>query len=95
MKSSFCARLRTAVSFKTAFCNFNESQYFTNLELIDLNRIQELELNADLIYERIRRVYKNKDICKPLELLNKHEIKTVNTNIIFESLVLTRHNIKD
>ena len=83
------------LAFKTAFCNFDEFQYFTNLELIDLSRIQESELNADLIYERIRRVYKNKDICKPLELLNRHEIKTVNTNIIFESLVLTRHNIKD
>lgn len=83
------------LAFKAAFCNFDESQYFTNLELIDLSRIQESELNAELIYERIRRVYKNKDICKPLELLNRHEIKTVNTNIIFESLVLTRHNIKD
>ena len=83
------------IKFKSAYCNFDESQFLTNLELVDLNRIQTHELSEELIYEKIRSVYKNKDVKKPLELLNRHEIKTVNTNVIFESLILTRHNIKD
>ena len=81
--------------FKSAFVNFNEERYLTNLELVDLKRIQDNELDEEGIYEKIRSVYKNKDIKKPLELLNRYEIKTVNTNIIFEALVLTRHNIKE
>lgn len=87
--------LRYNINFKSAFCNFNEAQYLTNLELIDLNNIRDYELDDEAIYNRIRKVYKNKNVMKPLELLNKHEIKTVNTNVIFESLVLTRHNVKE
>lgn len=81
--------------FKKAYCNFDENQYLNNLELVDLNRIQDDEIPEAEIYEAIRKVYKNKDISAPIHLLNKYEIKTVNTNIIFEALAMTRHNIKD
>lgn len=81
--------------FKKAYCNFNENQYLNNLELVDLKRVQDSEFNDEAIYDAIRKVYKNKDINLPLELLNKYEIRTVNTNIIFESLIMARHNIKE
>lgn len=81
--------------FKTAFANFDEQQYLTNLELVDLKRIKDDEIDEEGIYEKIRNVYKNKNVKIPLELLSRYEIKTINTNVIFEALVLTRHNIKD
>lgn len=81
--------------FKKAYCNFELNRFLTNIELVDLTRIHDDEIDEQGIYEKIRKVYKNKDIKLPLELLNKYEIKTVNTNIIFESLILSRHNIKD
>lgn len=81
--------------FKKAYLNFDENRYLDNLELVDLRKIQDNEINEEGIYDAIRRVYKNKDVHKPLELLNKYEIKTVNTNVIFEAIILARHNIKD
>ena len=83
------------LKFKKAYKNFNENQFLINMELIDLNRIQDFEINENAIYEAIRKVYKNKNVNDVLALLNRYEIKTINTNIIFEALALTRHNIKD
>lgn len=81
--------------FKKAFCNFDDTQYKINLELVDLRRIKEDELSEQLIYDSIRKVYKEKDVKKTLELFKRYEIMTVNTNVIFESVVMTKHNIKD
>ena len=81
--------------FKKAYCNFDENQYLNNLELVDLTKVQDSEFNDEAIFDAIRKVYKNKDISVPIHLLNKYEIRTVNTNIIFEALVMARHNIKD
>lgn len=80
--------------YRKAFTNFNETQYLINLELVDLSKIQDNEINADAIYDAIERVYKNSDVMAPVHLLNRYEIKTVNTNVIFEKLVMTRFNIK-
>ena len=52
------------------------------------------ELNDEAIYDAIKRTYKNNDVMAPVHLLNRYEIKTVNTNVIFEKLVMTRFNIK-
>lgn len=83
------------LKYKKAFTNFNKNRFLSNIELVDLNKIQDNEFNDDDIYESIRKVYKNKDVKLPLKYLNKYEIKTINTNIIFESLVMARHNIKE
>lgn len=80
--------------YRKAFTNFDETQYMLNLELVDLSKIQSDELNDDAIYDAIKRVYKNHDVTDSIHLLNRYEIKTVNTNIIFEKLVMTRFNIK-
>lgn len=81
--------------FKKAYCNFNHNQYLNNLELVDLTRIKDDEIDENAIYEKIRSVYKITDISKPIELLEKYEIRTINTNIIFEALIMNRHNIKE
>ena len=83
------------LKFKKAFCNFDENRYLKNLELVDLNRIHNDEFNEELIYDKIKNVYKNNDIHKTMNLLKQYEIKTINTNVIFESLVMSRHNIKE
>lgn len=83
------------IKFKSAYMNFNESQYLTNLQLIDLNNVHDDEINEIAIYDKIKNTYKNKDIKTPMELLKKYEIKTVNCNIIFEALVMSRYNIKE
>lgn len=87
--------LANGFKFRKAYCNFDENQFLNNLELVDLNRIHEDEFDDEAIYEAIRKVYKNNDINEPIHLLNRYEIKTVNTNIIFEALIMARHNIKD
>lgn len=81
--------------FKSAYCNFDEARYLKNLELVDLNKIKDSEFNDDLIYDAIRKVYKNSKVNEVLHMLNEYEIKSINTNIIFESLILSKHNIKN
>ena len=81
--------------FKKAYCNFDENRYLRNLELVDLSKIRDSELNDEAIYESIKRVYKNKDVKKTMHLLEKCEIRTINTNVIFENLMMTRYNIKE
>lgn len=81
--------------FKKAYCNFDNNQYLNNLELVDLNKIKDDEIDENGIYEAIRKVYKTTDLSKPMQLLEKYEIRTVNTNVIFEALIMTRHNIKE
>lgn len=83
------------IPFKSAYCNFDKERYLTNIELVDLRKIQNEEINEDAIYDSIKNVYKSGNIKNVLELLNFYEIKTVNTNIIFESLVMNKYNIKD
>lgn len=83
------------IKFRAAYCNFDENQFLNNLELVDLRRIQEGEIPEEAIYDAIRKVYKNKDVTTPMHLLNRYEIKTINTNVIFESLIMARHNIKE
>lgn len=82
------------LTYRKAYTNFDETQYLLNLELVDLSKIQDSELNDEAIYDAIKRTYKNNDVTAPVHLLNRYEIKTVNTNIIFEKLVMTRFNIK-
>lgn len=83
------------IKYRSAYINFDENQFLNNLELVDLRRIRDNEIPEDLIYENIKKVYKNSDMHKPIQLLNRYEIKTINTNVIFEALVLSRHNIKE
>ncbi len=82
------------LTYRKAYTNFDEMQYLLNLELVDLSKIQDNELNDEAIYDAIKRTYKNNDVMAPVHLLNRYEIKTVNTNVIFEKLVMTRFNIK-
>lgn len=82
------------LTYRKAYTNFDETQYLLNLELVDLSKIQDSELNDEAIYDAIKRTYKNNDVMAPVHLLNRYEIKTVNTNVIFEKLVMTRFNIK-
>lgn len=83
------------LKFKKSYCNFDENQYLNNLELVDLHKIHDDEFDDAAIYENIKKVYKNKDVTIPMKLLDKYEIRTVNTNIIFESLMINRYNIKE
>lgn len=83
------------IKFRAAYGNFDENQFFNNLELVDLRKIKDDEIPEDAIYEAIKRVYKNKDVIVPMHLLNRYEIKTINTNVIFEALIMARHNIKE
>ena len=83
------------IPFKKAYCNFDEDRYTRNLKLIDLKQIKDNEFNDEMIYNSIRRVYKNNDVHKPMQLLKKYEINTVNITIIFEFIMSTRHNIKE
>ena len=62
---------------------------------MDLNKIKDDEIDENGIYEAIRKVYKTTDLSKPMQLLEKYEIRTINTNVIFEALIMTRHNIKE
>lgn len=83
------------IKFRAAYCNFDENQFLNNLELVDLRKIQDNEIPEEAIYDSIRKVYKNNDIMTSVHLLNKYEIKTINTNVIFESLIMSKHNIKE
>lgn len=83
------------IKFRAAYCNFDENQFLNNLELVDLRKIKDDEISEDAVYESIRKVYKNTDISKSMHLLNKYEIRTINTNVIFETLIMSRYNIKD
>jgi len=83
------------IKYKKAYINFDEDQFLKNLELVDLRKVRADEFDDEGIYTAIRNVYKTNNIKRPLELLNRYEIKTVNTNIIFETLIMSRHNIKD
>lgn len=90
---SFCKE--NNIKCRSAYGNFDENQFLNNLELVDLRKIKPNEIPEQAIYEAIKRVYKNKDVTKPMHLLNRYEIKTINTNVIFESLIMSRHNIKE
>lgn len=81
--------------YRKAFTNFSETQYLINLELVDLSKIKNDEINEGAIYDKIKAVYKNNDVGNVMHLLNRYEINKVNTNVIFEKLILTRHNIKE
>lgn len=81
--------------YRSAYFNFDEAKYKKNLELVDLNKIQDYEINPDKIYEEIKNNYKKTDIKKTFDLLNKYEIKTINVNSIFETIIMSRHNIID
>lgn len=83
------------VKYKKAYTNFNENRYLNNLELVDLRKIKNEEFDENGIYESIRRIYKNGNMKKAIELLNLYEIKTINVNVIFEALILSKHNIND
>lgn len=83
------------IKFRAAYGNFDENQFLNNLELVDLRKIKDDEIPEDAIYEAIKRVYKNKDVTTPMHLLNRYEIRTINTNVIFEALIMARHNIKE
>ncbi len=90
---SYCKN--NGLKYKKAYTNFNENRYLNNLELVDLRKVHDYEFNEQAIYDSIRKVYKNKDLHKPLELLNRYEIKTINVNVILEALIMSRHNIID
>jgi hypothetical protein len=82
------------IKFRAAYCNFDENQFLNNLELVDLRKIKDDEIPENEIYEAVKKVYKNSDVSVPMKLLNKYEIRTINVNIIFEALIMSRHNIK-
>ena len=81
--------------YRKAYGNFDKNQYKINLELVDLNKIKDYELNEEKIYDAIRKVYKNNKITDALKLLNDLEIKTIDVNNIFESLSLSKFEIKE
>lgn len=81
--------------YRKAYSNFDKNQYNINLDLVDLNRIKDYELNDEKIYDSIRKVYKNNKITDVLKLLKDLEIKTIDVNNIFESLSLSKFEIKE
>lgn len=83
------------IKYKKAYTNFNENRYLNNLELVDLRKIKNEEFDEEGIYESIRKIYKSGSMHDSLELLKRYEIKTINVNIIFESLIMSKHNIID